>query len=176
MATNSKIEWRVLENYPLYRVSNTGRVQSKAKKVTDVKQPTEWREKKIWYDKGGYGHVTLGRGVKKRVHLLVIRAFIGEKPNIEDNLECRHMDGNPANNHISNLSWGTPKENQSDQYAHGTRVMGNSHPMSKITVNQRLEIIGRYQNGELQRELANEFGITQSTVSYLVNNKLYIDG
>jgi hypothetical protein len=33
---------------------------------------------------------------------------------------CRHLDGNPINNRLENLRWGTHKENKADAIKHGT--------------------------------------------------------
>ena len=51
------------------------------------------------------------------VHRLVLTAFVGECP--ADKEGC-HRDGDPANNHVSNLYWGTKSENQLDSIRHGT--------------------------------------------------------
>jgi hypothetical protein len=65
-----------------------------------------------------YQRVYLGPGVTRSVHHLVLELFVGPRP---PGMECRHLDGNPQNNHRSNLAWGTSKENVADQYLHGTR-------------------------------------------------------
>jgi len=70
--------------------------------------------------KGGYIRVNLG-GQKKLVHRFVLETFVGPCP---EGMEARHLDGNPANNRLSNLCWSTHKENVRDQYKHGTAVFG----------------------------------------------------
>lgn len=49
-----------------------------------------------------------------RVHRLVALAFYGERP---EGLEVRHLDGNSFNNAITNLKYGTHKENMEDRVA-----------------------------------------------------------
>lgn len=49
---------------------------------------------------------------KHYVHRLVAVAFIGQPATGE---EVCHNDGNPANNHVSNLRWGTRSENMLDE-------------------------------------------------------------
>lgn len=49
---------------------------------------------------------------------------MGPRP---DGLECRHLDGNPANNRLLNLKWGTRTENVHDSMLHGTKPIGELH-------------------------------------------------
>ncbi len=58
-------------------------------------------------------------GTKKQVyvHQLVLGAFVGPCP---IGMECRHLDGNPSNNFLSNLRWGTHLENMEDMRRHGS--------------------------------------------------------
>jgi hypothetical protein len=51
------------------------------------------------------------------VHRIVLESFVGECP---PNMVCCHYDGNGANNDITNLRWGTRKENMADKKRHGT--------------------------------------------------------
>jgi len=53
------------------------------------------------------------------VHRLVARAFYGPRP---EGLVVRHLDGNPQNNCLENLTYGTHSENLLDQVRHGTHV------------------------------------------------------
>jgi len=38
---------------------------------------------------------------------------------------CRHLNGNPHDNRLDNLSWGTPSENMLDKARHGTHHNAN---------------------------------------------------
>lgn len=51
------------------------------------------------------------------VHRLVLLAFEGECP---EGMETRHLDGDPRNNELSNLRYGTHSENMYDKVEHGT--------------------------------------------------------
>jgi hypothetical protein len=57
-------------------------------------------------------------GVRRdfKVHQLVLHAFVG--PPAPDQV-TRHLDGDPKNNRLSNLCWGTRKENSADTARHG---------------------------------------------------------
>ena len=80
---------------------------------------------KPWAGEWGHLHVNLRRdGQQKQwaVHRLVALIFIGPCP---DGLEVRHLDGNPANNAVDNLAYGTHAENMQDMIAHGTSYWAN---------------------------------------------------
>lgn len=73
------------------------------------------------------GHLCIGLIVDKvnrthRIHVLVAEAFIGPRPLGVEGEEIRHLDGNPLNNHVSNLRYGTRSENQVDAVEHGTNT------------------------------------------------------
>lgn len=173
----TKIEWRVVPGWEMYRVSNTGRVQSRVRRIgrgrglgTAIIEGRVWKERKLYVDSRGYHIVTFGRGVTKSVHRLVLEAFVGECP---IGMECRHIDGNALNNQIDNLTWGTPTENQADQVRHGTRVKGERHPQARLTDEEVAQIRSLYQNsGWSQKEIAGEFQLAQGHVSQLVNRKV----
>lgn len=68
----------------------------------------------------GSGHLSLplGKTRTQLVHTLVLTAFCCPRP---EGMECLHGDGNPANNRINNLRWGTRSENIFDAIRHGAR-------------------------------------------------------
>lgn len=97
----------------------------------------------------GYQQVSLFRDGSRRsftVHHLVLTAFIGDRP---DGMLCRHIDGNPANNVLDNLRWGTPSENMRDKRRHGTDHNVNKatcpvgHPLSSENVEPSVARLGR---------------------------------
>lgn len=72
-----------------------------------------------WVTPNGYTAVSLYRRGRRRVasvHALVCEAFIGPRP---DGHEVRHLDGDPSNNVLANLTYGTPRENALDTIRHG---------------------------------------------------------
>jgi hypothetical protein len=58
------------------------------------------------------------------VHRIIMRAFVGPRP---AGMETRHLNGDPADNRLVNLKYGTPSENALDRVRHGT------HPMASKT-------------------------------------------
>lgn len=75
---------------------------------------------KPWANPKGYLNVNLATPDRKlprrfQVHRLVMLAFVGDSKQ-----EVRHLDGDPGNNRLSNLAYGTSSVNQHDSVAHGT--------------------------------------------------------
>lgn len=117
-------EWRPVVGYEgLYEVSNTGRVRSLDRRVNSRWNGTRLisgRELTFYVTYDGYLTFTLYEGAcrKKNIKVsrLVASAFLAK---VEGKDLVLHNDGDPANNHVSNLRWGTPKENMEDRKKHG---------------------------------------------------------
>ena len=96
-------EWKTIENYEDYQVSNFGRVKSlKDEEERILKQST---------NKYGYQQVKLSKNRKPKtlyVHRLVAMAFIDNPNNYE---QVNHKDENKCNNHVDNLEWCNRKYN-----------------------------------------------------------------
>ena len=93
-----------------YLVNDQGQVYSR------------WQRRPLKGRRVGSGHVRvylrLPEGPRGRyVHQLVMEAFVGPRP---AGMDTRHLDGNPANNALANLAYGTPSENARDRRRHGT--------------------------------------------------------
>lgn len=69
----------------------------------------------------------------KKIHLLVLTAFVSPRP---DGLLGCHEDGDPTNNHVDNLYWGTHSDNALDTVRHGNNPCANKtncprgHPLT----------------------------------------------
>jgi hypothetical protein len=104
--------WSPIAGLPDYEVSTLGRIRSwkgpQPKIIKVQKLPTGYRFYRFGIGKGA---------VPRYIHRLVLEAFVGPCP---DGMQCRHLDGDRANNCLSNLAWGTPEENQRDRIRHGT--------------------------------------------------------
>lgn len=140
---------------------------------------TDWRGYGIrrmtqHIDQDGYPYVRLTTSGKRRpfkVHRLMLLTFRGQPP--ESTLETRHLDGNPQNNMISNLVWGTRKKNACDRTRDGRHHCnrGERNGNAKLNTEYVLAIRKLADNGISQRKIARQFGIDQSTVSYAVSGK-----
>lgn len=110
--------WRDIKEYEgLYQVSNNGQVRRIWKNHTRTLKPGCWNQ---------YWCVHLWNNNKSttyKIHTLVLNNFFGPCP---VRMECRHLDGNPKNNKLNNLKWGTRSENQKDSVKHGTSRQPNN--------------------------------------------------
>jgi hypothetical protein len=96
------MNWKPIENYPKYEVSDCGMVLSHYS--GNILKP----QKNCG---SGYLHVVLCKNSKKKtckIHRLVAQAFI---PNPENKKCIDHIDRCRTNNHIDNLRWATNSEN-----------------------------------------------------------------
>jgi hypothetical protein len=114
-----------------------------------------------------YIHVDLcknGKIKKHRLHRLVLSVFIN-KP--FKGAIARHLDGNRKNNCLSNLAWGSVKENSADSKRHGTYAHGDRHGMHKLKTGDVKKIKKLLLNGRTHRSIAKEFKIVPSNVSHI---------
>jgi hypothetical protein len=168
------VEYRDIPGHTGYRVGSDGSIWSRWKRKglgrgrgTTMVLGDTWSRLRTPPDDHGYLVVQLGRGKKFGVHKLVLLAFVGPCPSGQ---ECCHSDNNKANPRLNNLRWDTSKSNTDDQRAAGTLVLGERHGMHKLTDAEIKEI--RRLGGTIpQRELAEQFGITQPHVSEILAGK-----
>jgi hypothetical protein len=142
-----------------YQVSDHGRIRSLDSCM--VLNPQKVK-------RGGYLRVGLrdadGRERKFFVHALVLEAFTGPRP-APPNHECRHWDGDPENNALENLRWGSATENARDRERHGTTARGERIGASKLTEQQVIELRTRAVAGELIVDISADLGISPSQAS-----------
>lgn len=108
--------WRpVLGFEGLYEISDHGSLRSLPRRNCRG-QIRKWNRTRS-------GHATIdlwkdGKTQQRTAHRLVLEAFVGPRP---EGLEGCHNDGDPQNNHLSNLRWDTPSSNRTDAVRHGRR-------------------------------------------------------
>lgn len=169
MDTNQNtVTFRDVPEFPGYRVGSDGSVWSRWRKTshgygggTYYVIGDEWKDLRLVNIKGGYKQITLCRDKSHhrfKVHRLILTVFVGPCPS---GMECLHGDGNPANNSLVNIRWGTRVENASDTKRHGRHWTPFARP-SKVSRAIQDEIRRRYRNGESTRRLAREYGIGKS--------------
>lgn len=131
-----------------YEVSDHGRVRSVDRRVSRGQHHLTVRgaETCQYPNRSGYLIANLQKDNVSRsrlVHRLVMLAFGG--PPVGDGIVC-HNDGNPANNHLSNLRWDTHSANMYDKRDHGTDHQANKthcplgHPLSGPNVRARDDV------------------------------------
>jgi len=118
-------EWRPIRGLEgSYSVSDRGRVRSEDREVPHYRGGVSLRRGLTIspeVDARGYRRVVLmsgGRRVHQSIHRLVCEAFHGPAP--EGKPFSLHGDGNPSNNKVSNVRWGSSWDNMADKVLHGT--------------------------------------------------------
>ena len=123
MPDDTPERWLPVVGYEgFYKVSDKGRVR----RIRQARGATDGRILKPNIGTTGYFRVNLHAAPRRprviKIHQLVTTAFIGPCP---VGKEVRHLDGNPLNNRLDNLAFGTHEENQQDIIRHGTNVNAN---------------------------------------------------
>jgi hypothetical protein len=80
-----------------------------------------------------------GKRQAKRIHRLVLEAFVGPCP---DDLQANHKDGDKQNNDLTNLEWTTQSENMKHAHKMGLckptpwQLLGEQHPGTKLKADE----------------------------------------
>lgn len=155
------LEWRPVVGYEdHYDISNYGHLMSYRRPNPRIHEPYI-REK-------GYRMYKLSLNTVEKsflAHRLVAEAFI---PNPENKPYINHIDGNPNNNHISNLEWCTPMENVQHAIKTGltnstNRAYGEQQGHARLTETKVINI--RHCRGAIgPRQLAVLYNVHKSTI------------
>jgi hypothetical protein len=159
---------RPITGRPGYKIREDGYVFSQVEQTTNGPALSGiWRLIKPTPQERGHLSVTLGQGDTRYVHRLVLEAFVGPCP---EGMECRHLNGVPADNRLENLRRGTPKENHGDSVRHGTAAHRKPgwRPRGRVslTAAQVEEIRAKVPAAPsgVPQELAERFGVSAAFV------------
>lgn len=177
--------WKPIKGYEgFYEVSNLGRVRSldrlvirhkhtvnrEGKESHEHMMKCKGNELKARVNNSGYLYVALHRDGKEktqRIHRLVAEAFIDNPNNFP---QVNHIDEDKLNNRSDNLEWCDCKYNVN----YGSRLgamRGVNNPTAKLTEKDVLEIRRRRADGALLKDIAEEFGVSESLISLTANGK-----
>ena len=163
---NTEEVWKAVPGFDLYDVSNYGGFRSwrgggysgpniREKPLSVKRKPTP----------AGYMTASMigedGKPHNYFIHCLVLLTFVGPRP---EEMVCRHLDGNPANNHLTNLKWGTQTENAADKVLHERDNTGSRHWSTSLTEADVLFISYLYILGFTYVDLAELFGVANKSV------------
>lgn len=168
-------EKKIISDYPGYAISKDGTVWSRWSRGGRSRVLTDkWYVKESDADEKDHLHVQLfseDKPPKRRpVHLLVLEAFVGPRP---DGMEGCHKDGNPRNNAMDNLRWDTAIGNWEDRKKHGKGCEGSKNTSAKLTPGDVTEINKGYESGIKIRELSKRFGVTYQQIWKIVHKKAW---
>lgn len=148
--------WRSIEGHPDYEVSDLGRVRSWKNGKWGRRETPRLLMQSL--SRNGYLRVNLDTSTVRLIHQLVLEAFVGLRP---PGTQCAHGNGDPLDNHLSNLRWATPEENGADNARHGV-TKGERHGSHKLTD----EAVREIKRSPLRNhELAAQFGVSHGAIS-----------
>lgn len=165
--------WKDITGYEgFYAVSNLGRVKSLARLVERGSNGSYMCRERILKAASvkGYPAVVLNKGGKSwsvRVHILVMRAFVGPCP---EGQEILHKHGDKSDARLENLRYGTRRENMADAVLHGT-VVGINNGNAKLSAVDITEIWDAYR--EFEEGLAEKYGVHVQTIRNLKMGRTY---
>ena len=147
--------WKAIPGHEgRYEVSDQGRVRENVRILAQATMRS--------------GHLTVHlRRQTHYVHRLVLFAFVGAPPAKAQRMEARHLDGNPANNNLQNLAWGTVKENRADRRRLGEKA--------KFTREEARQIRQECASGQLIKDVARKWGVTRHTIARYKKGWMYGD-
>jgi len=147
-------EYRDINDFPNYQVSNLGNVRNKTR--GNVLKPKTKIKNKIT----GYGCYevcitnTEGKQKNRPIHRLVATEFL---PNPENKTDVDHIDRDTTNNSLSNLRWATRTENNLNTKVRSDNVSGHKGIYwienrqkwrAEICINKKSILIGSYNTIE----------------------------
>lgn len=109
-------QWKKIPGLPdHYEVSDSGRIRS-----IDWIDARGWKRKLKLLRPNKHGSVILrqdGKSLSLKLGRLILLAFVG--PPVEGSDLCRHLDDDVSNMKLSNLAWGSYKDNYNDSVRNG---------------------------------------------------------
>ena len=165
-----------------YSISSLGRAKSHKRIITEKKSSLKTQIKyeipeKILnpnIDKIGRHRISLSKNSKittRFIHTLVLMTFVGKRA---ADKECCHKDGNPGNNKLDNLYYGTRSENIADAKKHGTFPMGENRPGAILNNQKAKSIYDRAKHGCNIQLLADEFGVKRATINQILRGETWV--
>ena len=156
-----------------YQISDMGRVRSLTRPTLIIKPngraiASSCKGKILKGTKSKSGHLNVGlskNGNKKtcQIHRLVMAAF---NPDADESKLVRHLNGNPEDNRLENLCYGTHQENYFDFYFEGR---GNK----KLEATQIHEIREQLKQDIPKAQIARTFNISRHHVHDISRGRCY---
>ena len=172
--------WKPVPEFEdFYEISSSGRIKSLARTIIRKDgKPLRIKEKMLKTPANGRGYprVTLykpGNNSWNTVHSLVAKTFLPH-PEMDigggkNQFGVNHKDGDKMNNHVDNLEYITNANNVIHARKSGLLcARGSKNGRAKISENDVDSIKYLYSEGATQQELAQKFGICQTSISRVI--------
>jgi hypothetical protein len=170
--------WKQIKDFEeLYEVSNLGRVRSlgstfkggygqvirkPGKELAKIKASNGYPKAHLWHNQ---------KAKLLSIHRLVAETFI---PNPDNLPHVNHKDGNKENNHVENLEWCTPAEN--NRHAIDNNLIKNAKGRDMSAAFKRIvmkDLLGStIKTFESLKHASKETGIAASNISMCAKGRL----
>ena len=163
---DSLIEALILD--PKYYISIDGKISTIKTSAKGINKLGIWRSAEILNSK--YSRIAYGKPRRFLLsHRIVYRKYIGP---LNHDLVINHKNGNKLDNSPGNLELITISEN----CKHSFRVLKNP-PNKNGKINKEIADKIRkdsFSNFLTRKELSEKYNLTQSNISYIINNKIWL--
>lgn len=162
--------WKVIPNTH-YSVSNLGRVKNNSHQKLHNINKTYYTTKEALIKPNNTNSKKYYRvqmfyldGIMKwmSVHRLVATCFI---PNLENKPQINHIDGDKANNKVSNLEWVTDKENRDHRYLVLRNFTGKLNYVTRKLTEEQVRQIPELLKTMRIVDIAKMFNVGPTTIS-----------
>jgi hypothetical protein len=147
-------------------------IEGEIRRFIEMVKRTETDECIIWpygRNTNGYGRMGVPNEKKTQsVHRVICREVHGEPP--IGMTDASHSCGRGADGCINHrhVRWTTHKDNMQEMNVHGTSQRGEKSITAKLRADQIPQIRALRESGLLMREIADNFGVSQNTISQII--------
>ena len=159
-------QWKTIDEFPQYSVSNLGRVKNNKTNRIMVGG----------FDKDGYKQVTISHNkhqYNRRICRLVAIAFI---PNPNNYSEVNHKDFDKSNNFVENLEWVSEEQNKKHynlslrkKLIEKKRKKYFSNKTYEFIYNNKNKILNLYDSGYTVEDISNKLNIGKDTIASILS-------
>ncbi len=165
-------EVREFEKYKNYFFVSDGSIWSNQKKwnqkVDTIKKLKGWNQ-------DGYiahGLLTEHGIIRRFAHQVIAEVFIGPCPK---GMEVLHKDGTRNNNSVSNLRYGTRKDNCEDTVRHGRSTKWEKQNTAKLKLADIPKIYDMFENGMHIQEIADQLNVQRTNIYFILIGHTWVN-
>jgi hypothetical protein len=154
----TKIEeiWKPVPGIEKYHASSLGRLKNvRTGRIVNGENNKGYRRLDVWDEKTKSPYRIF-------VHRMILMAFV---PNPLSKPCANHKNGIRDDNRIDNLEWATHQENIKHANKTGLSKIGSQRSWAKLDEDKVKEIRLLLQDGVLQKNIAKQFGVSQTGIS-----------